>query len=237
MYFTGFIYDVSKSYDVAFYIAGAVCTVCCCIMFLIPIYMPEGGEDVVEYPENSDVENKLLKENVSVQNGKLDNGRSDDSAYVSGQPSAIVMRPRPQSSYLSPYRDDHLVVSASSRHSLSRSTASLSHRHLEPITKKAKSSEFGSMVSIPIIPNSGTYRSLQKIPVTTASVDLHHHTNNNKSTESVNNARQESMVSLTDIPTIVIGDDLPDENFKNSSESINENVNLISDLPDKETNH
>ena len=200
--------------------------------------MPEAGEDVVEYVENDDVENKLLKEKVSVQNGKLDNGRSDDSAYVSDQPSAIVMRPRPQSSYLSPYRDDHLVASPStvlSRHSLSRSTASLSHRHLEPLTKKAKSSEFGSMVSIPIIPNSGTYRSLQKIPVTTASVDLHH-TNHDKSTECVDNALQERRVPPTEIPTIVIGDDLPDENFKNSSERINENVNLISNLPDKQRN-
>ena len=207
--------------------------------------MPETGEEVVEYLENGDVENKLLKETVSVQNGKLDNGRSDDSAYVSGQPSVIAMRPRPQSAYLSTYRDDHPVVSPStlsSRHSLSRSTASLSHRHLEAITKKAKSSEFGSMVSIPIIPNSGTYRSLQQIPVPAASVDPHHTNHNkstasvNKSTASVNNMPQERRVPPTDIPTIVIGDDLPDENFKNSSESINENVNLISNLPGKDTN-
>ncbi len=157
--FTGFIYDISKSYDVAFYIAGAVCTLCCCIMFLIPLYMPETGEEVVEY-----IDKGVLEENGSVQNGKLANERSDDSAYISDQPSAIVLRPRPQSSYLSPYRDQDLVVSPSTlsiRHSLSRSTASLAHRYLEPMAKKAKSSEFGSMISIPIIPNSGAYRSLQ----------------------------------------------------------------------------
>ncbi len=38
-----------------------------------------------------------------------------------------------------------------------------------------------------------------------------------------------------DIPTIVVGDDLPDESFHNSSENINENINLISKLPGKET--
>ena len=232
IYFTGFIYDISKSYDVAFYIAGAVCTLCCCIMFLIPLYMPETGEEVVEY-----IDKGVLEENGSVQNGKLANERSDDSAYISDQPSAIVLRPRPQSSYLSPYRDQDLVVSPSTlsiRHSLSRSTASLAHRYLEPMAKKAKSSEFGSMISIPIIPNSGAYRSLQRIPVTTASVDLHH-TNHDTSTPSLNNAPQEHRVPPMDIPTIVVGDDLPDESFHNSSENINENINLISKLPGKET--
>ena len=222
----------------AFYIAGAVCTLCCCIMFLIPIYMPETGEEVVEYVKSDDIEKKALGENGSVQNGKLANEGSDDSAYVSYQPSTIVLRPRPQSSYLSPYRDHDLVVSPSTlsiRHSLSRSTASLAHRYLEPIAKKAKSSEFGSMVSIPIIPNSGAYRSLQGIPVTSASSDLPH-ANHETSTPSLNIAPQERRVPSMNIPTIVVGGDLPDESFQSSTENINEKINLISKLPGKETN-
>jgi hypothetical protein len=202
-------------------------------MFLIPLYMPETGEEVVEY----DIEKKALKENGSLQNGKLANERSDDSAYVSDQPSATVLRPRPQSSYLSPYRDHDLAVSPSTlsiRHSLSRSTASLAHRYLEPIAKKAKSSEFGSMVSIPIIPNSGAYRSLQRIPVTSASIDLHH-TNHQTSTSGLNSAPQQRVPSMN-IPTIVVGDDLPDESHHGSAENINENINLIAKLPGKETN-
>jgi hypothetical protein len=205
-------------------------------MFLIPLYMPEAGEEVIDFVKPDDIEKKALEGNGSVQNGKLGNGRSDDSAYVSGQHSAIVLRPRPQSSYLSPYRDQNLVVSPSTlsiRHSLSRSTASLAHRYFEPIAKKAKSSEFGSMVSIPIIPNSGAYRSLQQIPLTTASVDLHH-TNHDTSMPSVNNAPQEYRVPPMEIPSIVIGDDLQDENFHSATENINENVNLISKLSGKE---
>ena len=37
----GFIYDVSGSYQVAFYIAGAVPTLAACLMFGIPFLMPE----------------------------------------------------------------------------------------------------------------------------------------------------------------------------------------------------
>lgn len=38
----GFIYDASGSYQVAFYIAGAVPTLAACLMFGIPFLMPEG---------------------------------------------------------------------------------------------------------------------------------------------------------------------------------------------------
>jgi hypothetical protein len=38
------------------------------------------------------------------------------------------------------------------------------------------------------------------------------------------------------IPTIVVGDDLPDESHHGSAENINENINLIAKLPGKETN-
>lgn len=236
LYFLGAIYDISKSYDVAFYIAGAVCTLCCCIMFLIPLTMPESGEEVVACEKCDDIEKKASQEKDTFANRILENGRSDDSAYVSDQPLDIVLRPRPQSSYLSPYRGEELVASPSTlsiRRSFSRSTASLAHRYLEPIAKKAKSSEFGSMVSIPIIPNSGAYRSLQQIPVLTASVDLRN-ANQHTSSQNVNNARQERRVPV-DIPTIVIGDNSPGDGLHNSTEDINEYDNLISHIPGKET--
>ena len=43
--FSGFIYDASNSYQVAFYIAGAVPTAAACMMFGIPFLMPEREED------------------------------------------------------------------------------------------------------------------------------------------------------------------------------------------------
>ena len=197
--------------------------------------MPETGEDAVDHAEHEVIEKKELDENGLVQPGKLDNGRSDDSAYVSYQPSDVILRPRPQSSYL-PCRDQNLLVSPSTlsiRRAFSKSTASLSaNRYLEPIAKKAKSSEFGSMISIPIIPNSGTYRSLQQIPTTTGSVDLKEI---NTTTPNVNNLPQEHKLSPMNVPTIVIGDTFTDENFQTSSGNIDENINLISSLPGKET--
>ena len=42
---SGFIYDASNSYQVAFYIAGAVPTAAACMMFGIPFLMPEREQD------------------------------------------------------------------------------------------------------------------------------------------------------------------------------------------------
>ena len=38
--FLGFLYDISDSYQVAFYVAGAVPTLAACLMFGIPFLMP-----------------------------------------------------------------------------------------------------------------------------------------------------------------------------------------------------
>ena len=38
--FAGVIYDVSKSYQIAFYAAGASATLATCILFLVPVLMP-----------------------------------------------------------------------------------------------------------------------------------------------------------------------------------------------------
>lgn len=45
LFFSGFIYDASNSYQVAFYIAGAVPTAAACMMFGIPFLMPDREED------------------------------------------------------------------------------------------------------------------------------------------------------------------------------------------------
>ena len=208
-------------------------------MFLIPLNMPEREEAAEEYIEPEDITEKTtMKENGCVGNGKLDNERnSDDSAYVSNPPSAsVVLRPRPRSSYLSPYRDQSLVVSPSTssvHHSLSRSTASLAARYLGvPLTKKAKSSEFGSMTTIPIIPNTGAYRSLQQIPVPTTTVDVRHH---NTDTPLLNTSATQHHQAPVDLPAIVTGDTSLAGSLQDSTEDINENYNLISNLPGKQT--
>lgn len=48
VFFTGFIYDASNSYEVAFYVAGAVPIIAACMMFTIPFLMPK-EED---HPDN-----------------------------------------------------------------------------------------------------------------------------------------------------------------------------------------
>lgn len=173
-------------------------------MFLIPLYMP-CQEVVVEYIVDDSLadDNEKLKMSGkpdNVPDGKLEQERrSDDSAYVSEQPSAALIssRPRPRSSYLSPSKGTNLVPSPSSlsvRGTLSRSTVSLTSKFLDGISKKARNSEFGSMNTIPIIPSSGTYKSLQQLPVKSPSV----HFNTSKPND------EENVADAANIPMIVV---------------------------------
>ena len=54
---TGIIYDVSNSYEIAFYVAGAVSVLATCFLFLVPVLLPD---DVITV-------NNLVAEEVQIQ--------------------------------------------------------------------------------------------------------------------------------------------------------------------------
>lgn len=174
-------------------------------MFLIPLYLPEVEEEVVDCVKADKVENEP-EVNAHTNYGMLGNGISDDSAYDSQ--SSIVLHTRPESS------------------ELSKSQA--------PTTTQAMSSEFGSTVSIPIIPNPGAYETLQQIPLTTTKVDLDRE-NHDKNANSLNNVLEEHTVQNTNMPTTLNDNHTTEESCQNCTENSNENDYSISLIPGKET--
>lgn len=74
VFFSGIIYDLSNSYQIAFYVAGACSTLATCLLFLAPVLMPEdtfndgrGRAETVEFEG-------------SVEKPLLDGNRSPDSS-------------------------------------------------------------------------------------------------------------------------------------------------------------
>lgn len=65
MFFAGVIYDLSSSYQIAFYVAGACSTLATCLLFLVPVLMPKdtyncgrGRAETVQF-EGSDEKSPL----------------------------------------------------------------------------------------------------------------------------------------------------------------------------------
>lgn len=61
----GVIYDLSQSYQIAFYVAGACSTVATCILFLVPALMPQetipDTPDRAETAHSKDIEKPLIR--------------------------------------------------------------------------------------------------------------------------------------------------------------------------------
>lgn len=65
--FSGVIYDLSNSYQIAFYVAGACSTLATCLLFLVPVLMPKdtyndgrGRAETVQYEGSASGEKPLL---------------------------------------------------------------------------------------------------------------------------------------------------------------------------------
>lgn len=197
--------------------------------------MPDQKEDIVEYIDDSNNIGNSKLGSDKIENGNLENGKlgkekqSDDFANESEQPSsALLVRSRPQSAHLSPYRETNLVSSPSSlsvRDSLSQSTVSLAAKYFGGISKKARNSEFGSMSTIPIIPTSGTYKSLQQIPARCLSINL--------LAPERNPAIQENNVGPSNIPEVTVSDSSHDRPYS-LNDCLSEDV--LERMLDRETN-
>jgi len=166
--FAGFLYDISNSYQAAFYVAGAVPIFSCCLMFLIPFLMPE-NQGIHEH--NAEV----LKEKEMLEY-QLDSAYSSATLDEDGQGTIVRLQPdsisqirvcvyppaedTPQGAF-GGVRETHLLsgdagaTSSLSRfRGLSASVMSLVQKYHEGIPKTVLSTDISSMHSVPGIPDN-----------------------------------------------------------------------------------
>ena len=123
-YLSGFLYSISDSYQVAFYVAGAVPTLAACLMFAIPFLMPP--------PEHI-----YWKRQDTITKREQSDGRllSPEPGTSSGKPPS-----RPP------------VTRNVPRIALSQSVNSL-HKYFD-MPKRVSMAEIGSVTSLAIIPRN-----------------------------------------------------------------------------------
>lgn len=134
-YFSGFIYDASNSYQVAFYIAGAVPTAAACMMFGIPFLMPYREEDKkckVILMEESGFDEKPTYYDEKRAIAEKEQQRYRDNNYYPGIPDVIIEEPesegdfRPASFYSVASNGVSSLSVNNKRKSIGRSTNSIS---------------------------------------------------------------------------------------------------------------
>lgn len=108
MFFSGVIYDLSNSYQIAFYVAGACSTLATCLLFLVPVLMPKDTYD------DGRGRAETVHSGGSGEKPLLDGIRSPDSSVPTTSTKASLgscqklnsnMHLAPSQSYLSRYWD------------------------------------------------------------------------------------------------------------------------------------
>lgn len=107
-FFSGVIYDLSNSYQIAFYAAGAFSTFATCLLFLVPVLMPK------EISNDGSSHAETVQSEGSVEKPLLDGIRSPDSSIPTTSTKASLgscqklnsnMHLAPSQSYLDRYWD------------------------------------------------------------------------------------------------------------------------------------
>ncbi|XP_031565580.1 monocarboxylate transporter 10-like [Actinia tenebrosa] len=119
----GIVYDISSSYQIAFYASGASATIGCCLLFLVPILMPDPAADEIRMRSNTvtsrDSEKQLLNNTrspVLSQDSKFDydNESKDQMAPVITLRSGATRPASIRNSYFDKYWDFPKRASSSS---------------------------------------------------------------------------------------------------------------------------
>lgn len=105
---SGVIYDLSQSYQIAFYVAGACSTLATCLLFLVPAFMPQElcedrrGRAETVYSKDSE---KPLMDRVCSPDSSNPTTSTKASLGGSCQKVNSTLRLAPSQSYLDRYWD------------------------------------------------------------------------------------------------------------------------------------
>ncbi|XP_031568466.1 monocarboxylate transporter 10-like [Actinia tenebrosa] len=144
----GFIYDTSNSYEVAFYIAGAVPILAACIMFAIPFLMPKDQEDETDHKHYGKFEVIMDEKEEEDRSSGYDSQPRIPQLFI--EPATPTLPPESLRSESLPQIPPHILHNPkrlSGDHTELRPISSIP-KHLRPKSVQSFASLTGSHVSI-----------------------------------------------------------------------------------------
>ena len=104
--YTGFIYELSQSYQIAFYVAGACSTVATCLLFLVPVLLPPELCNDTGGPTETVCSKDSEKPLIRIQSPDSSNPTTSTKASLgSCQKLNSTLHLAPSQSYLNRYWD------------------------------------------------------------------------------------------------------------------------------------